>query len=195
MDGMRHVAADLWSRLSEPDRHEFLRRHATAWNLRRHRVPPATAATIASLRHAKRLHVEPATLIHAAPVPGPAIQVTLTNGKTLKVDWVVNCTGPARDHSRLRLHVDAVHATAGMGLRTLEGRVLDRRGSAARPIWAVGALRRGELWESTAVPEIRAQVSQVVTAALNVAPASSGTTPLVRPSEARRDPFYTKLVK
>jgi uncharacterized NAD(P)/FAD-binding protein YdhS len=29
-------------------------------------------------------------------------------------------------------------------------------------VWLVGALRKGDLWESTAVPELRMQVAQAV---------------------------------
>ena len=48
-------------------------------------------------------------------------------------------------------------ATAGMGFRTRDGRLVDSTGRADAPVWTLGALRRGELWESTAVPEIRSQ--------------------------------------
>ena len=51
----------------------------------------------------------------------------------------------------------ATVATAGMGFRTVDGRVVDASGSTDAPVWTLGALRRGELWESTAVPEIRSQ--------------------------------------
>ena len=45
------------------------------------------------------------------------------------------------------------------------GRVLDPAGRPG-PVWALGALRRGELWESTAVPEIRAQAQELASALL-----------------------------
>ncbi|MDQ2624022.1 MAG: hypothetical protein M3Y20_02555, partial [Actinomycetota bacterium] len=48
-------------------------------------------------------------------------------------------------------------STGGMGLRTIDGRLLDPDGRLGAPVWTLGALRRGELWESTSVPEIRAQ--------------------------------------
>ena len=47
----------------------------------------------------------------------------------------------------------------GLGLRTDAGRLVDSTGSAAAAIWTLGAMRRGELWESTAVPEIRSQAA------------------------------------
>jgi len=82
-----------------------------------------------------------------------------------------------------------------MGVRTREGRLIDGAGSCDAPLWTLGALRRGELWESTAVPEIRSQALAVATSVLDcVAPLPrrladgrlvSGHHPVARP----RDPL------
>jgi hypothetical protein len=62
-------------------------------------------------------------------------------------------------------------STAGMGLRTLSGRLLDSSETTDAAIWTLGAVRRGELWESTAIPEIRIQAAQVAGSVLDeVAP-------------------------
>jgi uncharacterized NAD(P)/FAD-binding protein YdhS len=46
----------------------------------------------------------------------------------------------------------------GLGLDTCgDGALRDGRGRESETLFAIGPLRRGELWESTAVPEIRAQ--------------------------------------
>ena len=48
----------------------------------------------------------------------------------------------------------------GLGLRSdAEGRLLDAQGVPQPGMRLVGALRRGELWESTAVPELRVQAA------------------------------------
>ena len=53
------------------------------------------------------------------------------------------------------------------------GRLVDSVGSTDAPIWTLGSARRGELWESTAVPEIRTQAAQVAAAVLDeIAPAA-----------------------
>ena len=50
----------------------------------------------------------------------------------------------------------------GLGLATDDGRLLaDREDAEGLPVWTLGALRRGELWESTAIPEIRAQAAEL----------------------------------
>ena len=39
-------------------------------------------------------------------------------------------------------------------------------GHADLPAWTLGSLRRGELWESTAIPEIRDQAAELATSIL-----------------------------
>jgi uncharacterized NAD(P)/FAD-binding protein YdhS len=48
--------------------------------------------------------------------------------------------------------------TLGMGLATdTHGALLDLGGQASTSLYTLGPPRRGELWETTAVPEIRGQ--------------------------------------
>lgn len=183
VDGLRFRVAELWQRLGEADRRRFLAEHAADWNVRRHRMPPSSAAALAAARSSGTLHLAAATVVGARPTAGGLV-VELSDGTVREVGWVVNCTGPRADirtlgnpllDDLLRPHAGvarATIATAGMGLRTEQGRLVDSNGSAEAPIWTLGALRRGELWESTAVPEIAAQASAVATAVLDaVAPA------------------------
>src|SRR5690606_22855186 len=136
-----------------------------------------------ALRRDDRLVTTAAEVLAVAPLTGGGLRVTLSDGTTREVGWVVNCTGPQTD---VRLLGDAflddlvrpragaalaTVTTAGMGVRTDEGRLLDANGYSDAPLWTLGALRRGELWESTAVPEIRSQALAVATQVLDhVAP-------------------------
>jgi hypothetical protein len=86
-----------------------------------------------------------------------------------------------------------------MGVKTAEGRLIDAEGGSSAPIWTLGAMRRGELWESTAVPEIRTQALAIATSVLDeLAPLPrklpdgrmvSGHHPIARP----RDPLGLPL--
>ncbi|MDQ1616094.1 MAG: hypothetical protein QOJ60_2033 [Actinomycetota bacterium] len=90
------------------------------------------------------------------------------------VGWVVNCTGPLADLRRVGDPLlDALldrgvvrPGPVGLGLLTDEGRVRSS-GDATAPIWGLGALRRGELWESTAMPEVCAQAVDVASRLLS----------------------------
>ncbi len=169
MDGLRFRVSELWRRLSEQDRADFLSIEASEWNRARHRMPPSSAVVLRELMTADRLRRVVGTVADASPLGEGGMRVTLADGSVHDVGWVVNCTGPALDVRRLghpllddllapRAGVSfAQAATAGMGFRTRDGRLLDSTGRADAPVWTLGALRRGELWESTAVPEIRSQ--------------------------------------
>ncbi|HQR27558.1 MAG TPA: FAD/NAD(P)-binding protein [Nocardioides sp.] len=207
VDGLRFQLSTLWNRLSEEDRAEFLARDAGEWAVLRHRMPPATAAALLGLRETGRLTVGAAEVTDAEPLPRGGLRVRLSDGTSHDVGWVVNCTGPQGDLRQVRNPLlddlqrrrggaaPAVAATGGMGFRTDHGRLVDSAGTTQAPIWTLGPLRRGELWESTAVPEIRSQARVLAGAVLDaVAPLPrrladgrlvSGHHPVARP----RDPL------
>lgn len=173
LDGLRRHTATLWGRLDETDRLEFLRRDVRQWNVIRHRIAPESADALAKLTRRGRLQVGRATVEEVTPLPNeiPGLKVRLSDGSIHDVGWVVNCTGPATDiresddpfmDDLLRPRAGgslAVVSTAGMGVKTRDGRLVSGVGDASAPIWTLGALRRGELWESTAIPEIRTQAA------------------------------------
>ena len=214
-DGLRFQVSTLWGRLNESDKLAFATEHAGAWNVLRHRMAPSSAALVAGLRDTGRLVLDAGSVPGAEPLPrgGLRVRVATSDGSEAAYDvgWVVNCTGPRADirtlgdpflDDLLRPRGGAALAevaTAGMGVRTQNGRLVDTEGRTDAPVWTLGALRRGELWESTAVPEIRSQALAVATSVLDaVAPQPrrladgrlvSGHHPAARP----RDPLGLPL--
>lgn len=194
-DGVRYRLQELWGRLDERDRLEFLTSHAAAWGRLRHRIPGPTAQRIEGLLASGVLTVSSARVVDASALPGEGLRVQLSDGTSHAVGWVVNCTGPRHDVRDLgdRLIDDllrprpggslAVSATAGMGFRTEDGWLVGAAGHAAAPIWVLGALRRGELWESTAVPEIRSQAAALAPALVAAAADRGAATPSAPRSE------------
>ena len=211
MDGLRSQVAALWERLTEHDRAEFLAEDASAWNVLRHRMAPSSGVVLREMRAAGRLTIAANRIVAAEPLPYGGLLITFADGTEQSFGWVVNCTGPQADMRLLGdpLYDDLLHprggvsaavaATAGMGVQTAQGRLLDSEGATDAPVWTLGAMRRGELWESTAVPEIRSQALAVATAVLDeVAPLPrrladgrvvSGRHPVARP----RDPLGLPL--
>lgn len=179
VDGLRFRHSELWGRLSEPDRTRFLAEHAGAWNVLRHRMAPSSKVVLDSLRSTGRLQVDVGEVLDVEPLARGGLRVSLSGGAQREVGWVVNCTGPRPDvrhlgnpliDDLLRTRAGgalATLATAGMGFRTDGGRLVDSAGRSGAPIWTLGALRRGELWESTAVPEIRGQALALATSVLD----------------------------
>lgn len=143
IEAVRPHTNRLWRAASDADRERFLRHCARHWDVHRHRMAAPIAAEIA--RHRR----DGALLVRT-----PA-DVDLRNVQ------VVNATGPGRlpdaaDPLTAALLADGLVRVGPFGLGLDVGP--DGR-AAGGPLWAVGPLRRGRLWETTAVPEIREQAT------------------------------------
>lgn len=179
-DALRPVIPQIWSRFDLAERSRFLRHARTFWEVHRHRMAPAVAETMDKLRQAKVLQVIAGTLVSAA-ADQEGIDVTFAHRgtstpRTVRVSWVVNCTGPG---------VHTPHATHPFLRPLLEagtlssdelklGLVTDGLGRAVKPgggthgdLLIAGTLRKATLWESTAVPELRQQAQTVARTALS----------------------------
>ncbi|GII58778.1 hypothetical protein Pth03_71670 [Planotetraspora thailandica] len=167
VDGLRPHVPRIWSRLSAPDRRRFLGLAARYWEVHRHRIPPETATRIGELRAAGRLTVLPGTLVRATATDDALIaQVADGSGSTrdLRVGWLVNGTGPSSDVTRDPFLATLFAAGVArpdelrMGLDADDdGMVLDADGRPNDKIFTLGPPLRGKRYETTAVPEIRAQ--------------------------------------
>lgn len=211
LDGLRFRVAELWQRLPEQDRIAFLTEDVARWNRLRHRLPRESHDRLDALVGSGAVTLGAATVEGATPLSCGGLQVSTSDGTTREVGWVVNCTGPRADvrelgnpllDDLLRPRLDgalAVTSTAGMGVVTQNGRLVDGRGRSDAPLWTLGALRRGELWESTAVPEIRQQALALAVAVLeDVAPlprrlADGSWVPGHHPVARPRDPLGLPL--
>jgi uncharacterized NAD(P)/FAD-binding protein YdhS len=175
IDGLRPVTAQLWRGLSEADKRRFIGEDARSWDVHRHRMAPATARRFDAIAAEGRL-VRHRGTIAGVRADQSALHVTLDDGTTLRVAAVVNCTGPvgsiAADPLLTRLAQTGLvrPGPAGLGIDTSDdGRILGTLPDSL-PFLAVGSLRRGNLWESTAMPEIREQaydVARVVSRSLH----------------------------
>lgn len=166
VDSLRPAISSLWQRLPEADRARFLTEDLRGWEVRRHRMPASVASQVRKLRARGKLVVHAGSVVSAS-----GGRVTLSSGHELEVGAVVNCTGAQADLSRVddpfvRSLFDtglARRGPLGLGLSTApDGRLLP----GGAPLWTIGSLRRGNLWETTAFPEIREQAGVVAEAVL-----------------------------
>ncbi|WP_430390422.1 FAD/NAD(P)-binding protein [Dyella sp. 20L07] len=167
IDGMRPVNALLWQRLSHDKRRQFLRHARWIWEASRHRMAPASGQAIHQLEEEGRLQVHAARVLD---VDGSTtLQVTLRERatqlvSTLGADLVVQATGldtavayGAHDLlSQLLRDGLAVADPLQLGvLANADGQLLAASGAVQPGLHAIGSLLRGNLWECTAMPEIR----------------------------------------
>ena len=174
-DRLRHHGEALWRSLDDGERNRFLRHAVRYWDIHRHRVAPQVGDALERLRSNGQLDVVAGRLLAIEADGDGGSRVRLrprhsTQERTFRADWIVNATG-------IETHVDLcpgelMHALRERG-RVLPGRqaigiastgvgqVLDAHGRPDPRLLVLGALRIGDLWESTAIPELRVQARQV----------------------------------
>jgi uncharacterized NAD(P)/FAD-binding protein YdhS len=164
VDGLRPYLDELWVAFTPDEQDAFLRHLARPWECHRHRMAPSVGARIAELRAEGRLEVRAGGVRSMSAPPAGGLLVELEAG----VQWfgaVVNCAGPGRLPEAAGSFVGRLLAAGsarvgphGLGLDIDgQGRLIGADGRSRDGLWLIGPLRRGARWETTAVPEIRAQ--------------------------------------
>jgi uncharacterized NAD(P)/FAD-binding protein YdhS len=183
IDALRPIIPRLWERLSVVERSRFFRHVRPFWEVHRHRMAPAVAEVIDHLRRNQTLQVRTGALVFAA-ADSSGIDITLVptgsdRKETMRVAWVVNCTGPGvhshhTTHPFLRpLLQRGVLVTDELCLGLITdgfGRAVNANGRTLPDLFVAGTLRKATLWESTAVPELVQQAHTVAHAALAALP-------------------------
>jgi uncharacterized NAD(P)/FAD-binding protein YdhS len=171
---IRHDTPALWQRLDDDERGRFLRHLRPYWETHRHRSSPETALAIESMIEEGSLAVVAATLAECR-FEGDRVIATFVRRKTqalerLEVGKVINCSGPDTDLARVGDPLVASLRTRGLirpdvhglGLDSDEaGRVVDAAGAPSAWLSILGPLRKGRLWENTAVPELRVEAQRL----------------------------------
>lgn len=143
LDSLRPHTARLWHSLTPEERGEFLGDEGALWNTHRHRMAPTTAESLTRARTARRLQVHTGTITDVVDF-GDQLVVTLSNGRTVRAGWVIDCTGPGQRLEdplwrSLFESGTAVPGPLGMGAATRDGRLLDAQGRCVRPLFTLGA--------------------------------------------------------
>lgn len=179
IDGIRPLTATLWRALGPVEGDRFMRHVRPFWEVRRHRMAPAVAAEVQRLVDAGSFETLAARVVSAEGDEDGVWVTSRRRGESTttrtRFAWVVNCTGPGtgpfvQSTPLLRDLVEAGHLSPdalGLGVHTdASGRALDANGAPQSDLFVVGTLRKAELWESTAVPELRAHAAIAARCAL-----------------------------
>lgn len=173
---IRHETPALWQRLDATERRRFLQHLRPYWETHRHRSSPETAFAVESLVEAGALQLVAGTIVGYRETPAGIAVSYLPRGtgdvQTLEVGKVINCTGPTTDLatvsdpliSQLRESGAIRPDELGLGLDTnTHGALVGADGTVSGQLFLLGPLRKGALWESTAVPELRVQAEELAT--------------------------------
>jgi uncharacterized NAD(P)/FAD-binding protein YdhS len=178
---LRPVTSKTWQKLDDAERARFLSRLRSYWDIVRHRAAPETAAIIADLRAARQLVVRAGRMraIRIAPGSGDRLLEASfvpkgsSNVQTVKVARVINCMGPMTDvrssgdplMKQLLSDGFVTPDAFGLGLESSDMHAsIEAGGTPSRWLSVVGPFRRAQVWENTAVPELKKQAAQVAEA-------------------------------
>jgi uncharacterized NAD(P)/FAD-binding protein YdhS len=174
VDSLRPVTQKIWQSLPPVEQRRFLRHLRTYWDVHRHRIAERIADQL-TLQHRSgeiQIHAGRITGYREDAAGADIAYRERKTGKTakLRVDRVFNCTGPDGDYRRvgsplLRDLMEKKLARPDellLGLDvSADGALVSPTGVPSNLLFAIGPLRKGKLWESVAVPELRVQVAEL----------------------------------
>ncbi len=174
LGGMRASTPRLWQQLSELERKRFLRHLAPYWDTHRHRASVPIGKTIEQELQANTLFVLAGRLGALEPI-GNAWRATIQPrsgraGYTHDFTAVINCTGPSSDLRATKAPLIRSLMQRGhlcqdplrLGVQVDDQMQLrDSTGAGQTDLYYIGPLLKADLWEATAVPELRVHASQL----------------------------------
>jgi uncharacterized NAD(P)/FAD-binding protein YdhS len=191
IDSLRPFTQEFWQGLSNSERRRFLRHLRPLWESHRHRAAPAALAVKEELEREGRLTCHCGRIERIVEVDGGnAIDVvfqtrgTVGEREVIRVNYVVNCTGPECNYHRLEDPLVENLFARGLarpdalmlGLDVASaGEVRDVYGIARGRLFTLGSPRKGILMETTAVPELRVQARDLATRLRSEKPADPAT--------------------
>lgn len=172
VDGLRPVSNEIWRGLSATDKARFFRHLKTHWEPHRHRMAPEIRARLDEYQANGALRIVAGRIqgIHSRG-DASTVGTRLKHGgeQELKVNRIVSCTGIQEDYAGtprplIRSLIEHGLARAnhlGIGFQTDEHGALLGDMKQPSKLFTLGPPRRGELFETTAVPEIRVQAEEL----------------------------------
>lgn len=177
---LRPVTPTLWHNLEEAERLRFLRHLRPYWDVHRHRAAPAIAQRVKELVQAQRLRIRAGHIANAQAL-NAGLEVTIrarsnTSLLSMKYDYIINCTGPCSDVTKLEeplfqnlLARAAIKRDAiGLGLEsTTEYRLISEANEPQESLFLLSPMLKASHWEAIAVPELRVHASKLASILLH----------------------------
>jgi uncharacterized NAD(P)/FAD-binding protein YdhS len=169
LDSLRPITPALWMVMDDDLRRRFMVDWRRTWEIHRSRVSADVMRDVEGWIGAGRLEVRPMAVERVSPA-GRQLRMTGGAGEaSIIVDHVLLATGPNEDPTANAFLAAAIAdgllrpGPQGIGLDAdpATWRARDASGTATLPIFALGPLVRGAVWESIAIPEIRDQAAHI----------------------------------
>jgi uncharacterized NAD(P)/FAD-binding protein YdhS len=174
VDSLRPVTQQIWQSLPVSEQRRFLRHARAQWDIHRHRLAPEIADIFFDMEAEGQIRFHTGRITSYAEDHDLAEIVYqergATTAKRLHAHRVINCTGSETDCRRIDDSLITSLFVQGLarpdplflGLDVdSDGALIDYKGVPSPSIFTIGPTRKGQLWETTAVPEIRQQAEQL----------------------------------
>ncbi len=179
IDSLRPYTQAIWLSLPVAEKRYFMQHLSRYWNVARHRMPPECAEILDKLQAANKLLILKGRLKNIGTGEDGKFEVKFSTGgveNNLSVDAVVNCIGSQSDFSKVENQLVKNLVDRGLikpdvlklGIdATPDGKTIAKGGTVSDKIFTIGTALKGILWESTAMPEIRAQTNRLALSLLD----------------------------
>jgi uncharacterized NAD(P)/FAD-binding protein YdhS len=175
IDSLRPFTQNIWKRFTEDEKNIFMSRFRHLWGVARHRIPIHSHDKLQQLRIDGKLKINSGRLLNFTEVADGIIVDYFDkkdhNIKQVKVSRIINCTGPDTDlkniensflkNCLLKGLLTQDKLKLGIVADTVTFQVIDAKGQPHANLFTLGGNLKGELWESTAVNELRAQAESL----------------------------------
>ncbi|AWH86156.1 hypothetical protein HYN59_14025 [Flavobacterium album] len=175
IDSFRPYTQKIWHNFSDREKTTFMSRLRHLWGTARHRIPMHSYEKLQKLQAEGRLHIHSGNLIDINENSnGIEVEYRDRNDgvtKMMTVGRIINCTGPESDFSKLEsgllkncvdnniLKQDALKLGIVTDIHTYG--IIGPDGNAYQNLFTIGGNLRGELWETTAVHDLREQAEKL----------------------------------
>jgi uncharacterized NAD(P)/FAD-binding protein YdhS len=167
VDSLRPFHRELWLALDDATRRRFVTEHRREWEVHRSRLAPGVERDVRAWESGGRLQLRAARIDGVdARVEGLRI---LTDEGPVDVAHLLLATGPDESPAASPLLAATMAAglarpgplDLGIDVHPYDFRVRDTAGAESRPLFALGPIIRGSVWETIAVAEIRLQAVRI----------------------------------
>lgn len=170
IDSLRSQTQSLWQNFPLSEQQRFLRHIRPYWDIHRHRIAPQIYDLVREMLDSHQLSIH-AGRLQFYQEDDRGVNVSIRERSTgkligLRASVVINCTGPESNYSHCQDPLIQNLLASGeicldplsLGLSTnFQGEIISASGVTSSILYTLGSPRKGQLWETTAVPEIRCQ--------------------------------------
>lgn len=173
IDSLRSYTPGLWMNLPDNEKKTFMQHLRHTWDASRHRMPHECANMMQEMLDSGKTKIVAGRITAIDCKDGFTVSYRERGTKSIlgfRTDVIINCMGPSGNYKNIKsvlvtnlvdkgvLNKDALNLGVNC---TPDGAVVGRDGRPSRSIFTLGSPKKGILWETTAVPEIRVQAHEL----------------------------------